>query len=216
MAQIKISEKDFKENLEPHIKQENVEKVVDKNENVCYNEYNKSDKEEVNNMNNNKTNLGNIAKKVWKGFCTVGLTLIIAITVLVLIVTMQEVYNKSQEEQTKREMIKAGINPQEEVADEEHHTTSEEVEETKEIVQEVTEDNVIDDRAIQSAPRTENEGVEVIEALYFDYLMIECANGNEYIMSETGNWFDADGKVIFNDGEAYTAVIVDGEVVALF
>lgn len=55
-----------------------------------------------------------------------------------------------------------------------------------------------------------------IEALYFDYLVIETADGKEYLLDEAGDWFEEDGKVKFNDGEAYTAVIENSNVVALY
>lgn len=55
-----------------------------------------------------------------------------------------------------------------------------------------------------------------IEALYFDYLVVETADGNDYLLNETGDWYKEDGSVKYKDGEAYTAVIEDGNVVALY
>lgn len=76
------------------------------------------------------------------------------------------------------------------------------------------ENNIVNTNRMHPAA-TSGDNVKVIEAIYYDYLSVECADGKSYPMDEEGNWFNTDGKVRYQSGEVLTAVIVDGKIVTL-
>lgn len=64
------------------------------------------------------------------------------------------------------------------------------------------------------AVRTTHPEYQVLKATYYDYLYIECDNGESYEMDIDGNWYE-DGKVIYEDGEKVTVVVSADTVLAV-
>lgn len=78
----------------------------------------------------------------------------------------------------------------------------------EEIVQLTAEQETIDTSKLEPE-------YEVVKGIYFDYLYVECENGQYYFLDEDGEWFDDNGKVVFDDGEVLTAVVNEDSVIAI-
>lgn len=83
-----------------------------------------------------------------------------------------------------------------------------------EIVQLTAEQETIDTSELEPA-RTSDPEYEVVKGIYFDYLYVECENGQYYFLDEDGEWFDDNGKVVFDDGEVLTAVVSEDSIIAI-